>query len=372
MSSGYFNRKTHISLENAINELKITKSQFKSLIIFLNIRPQSVSKSLQIGSEMSSFKIKDINKIYNSEIYKLLLQNNKIRKKKDFFRSVGRIDLAEKKSNDTVDYIEIIKNKYKTFSDAVHDLGETITFLYLYVFLYKTQNIEQENEKNTFFNEDTIRTIEEELNIFENILIENKFIKYFFPSKNGVHLQLLIECVEIIFFVPFQTDQKMQLDIQYEEKYMKLYLSHLMMVNSRFLTMNVEKKEENAFNKLIKVKLELENSVYEHWVLVLLKYFDINQNEEPNIIISEGPIVEKKENVEYVHPAWLFSVFNKKQLELIDNFKIGKFDENNINLCHPRIEKAEFDQNFLETLSKTKLKTIDQYLNEMQKETFFK
>lgn len=380
MSNRKFHTKTHITTQKAIEELKITKAQFKSLLLHLNIRPDLISRAHKIGGESSAFKITDINLIYNSDVYKALLQNNKKAKTKEFLRSVGRHDLAERRNDKMLDFVDMVKRRYKNFSDALNDLGESLTFLYLFTFLEK----DAKKHDETLFEQ-----IKTELNKFEQFIATKKLIKQVLPSKKGVHIILKVDCVEILFFVPLQAEDDLIFDFESERAHIHLYLCHLMMVHSRLKQLNLEQKNEeikvenedsrkNSAEKLneeeshekFPTKISIIDSIYKKWLLLVTKQMEITVSDSEKVVLTDSSIEEKKEGVEYFHTAWLFAILNKSETEL-DNFKIGKFSEESFDLCYPPKNAHTFEKDFVDVLSKTKQKTIDQYIAKMKEETYF-
>lgn len=360
MTAGYFKAKTHITLEKALEHLNISKTQFKSLLIHLNIRAECVSKSFRIGSENNSYKINDINKIFNSEVYKALLINNKIARKKDFYSKVNRSDLAKRKNEKILDHVGIIKKKYATFSDAVHDLGESLTFLYIFDFFFKPEDKHEESLSEI---------VKRELLLFEKMIIDKKMLYQTFPSRKGIHLVLKIDCAQILFFVPLQAEKDAIFDTKDELEHIKLYLCHLMMVKSRLaqkdnLTINTTNYSNYPEN------IHIEQSIYRKWLVILLEYVEIKNTSLSNVHIHDNTPDEPKEGLRYLHSAYIFSLFNQNGLDMA-TFEIGNFTEENFSLCYPKRDEHVFEKEFVDTLSKNKQRTIDDYIKEIKKETFF-
>ncbi|KRH94740.1 Protein required for normal rRNA processing [Pseudoloma neurophilia] len=355
-----FKVKTHVSLQKALEQLKITKEQFKSLLIHLKIHAENVRKPFRIGSEDTSYKISDINKIYNSDIYKALLINNKIAKKKNFYRQMNRDDLASKRSERRLDYVELIKKKYKTFSDAVHDLGESLTFLYIFQFFFKPQDAYDKN---------LLEMVNTELELFIKFCVRQQFIDQAYPSKKGIHFNLKIDCVNILFFVPIAAEDDVKFELEEELEHIKLYLTHLVMIRSRFEN-DPKLKAEIRDYKNKPENICIENTIFAKWLDILMEQMCISKNPQSQIRISDGTIAEKNEKIEYFHSAYVFALFNQNFKEK-STFKIGNFTDDDLTLCHPQKNETTFEKDFVDTLSKNKQQTIEDYLTDMKKEIFF-
>lgn len=429
-------KKTHLNLNSAISLLKITKSQFKSIIFQLNIKPQKTSKIFKLNcNDLFVFSIKDINKIYNSEIYKILLQNKKVLKKKEKFNELKRFDLVNKNNFKKIDFVEIIKNKYSCFSDAVHDLGESLTFLYIFMHYVGSENKNLENNdsknsdsknnesenknlensdlenNNANLNFENIKNningnldfenihtenqnlkniIKKELILFENLIKTKNFIKKIFPSKKGIHILLKIKEAEILFFDPLvSSNLKNILNLDFIN-YLNLYLCHLILVRTRLEEFEKEKEVKIENNFIVG------ETVYKKWINLILpennnesmndkaNIRNINdlkndQNIENNINNNSGKLIcltdhfieTKKENLIYIHPAFIFYIFNNQKIPNLNDFKISNFKLENIQICYPEKNEINFEKDFVETLSATKQRKIEDFYEEMKKETYF-
>ncbi|ELQ75272.1 Protein required for normal rRNA processing [Trachipleistophora hominis] len=391
-------QKTHISMQKACEELKVTKEQFKELIIHLNIHAESVRSIYKLScSDANTYSLKDVNKIYNSKLYATIQKNNQRELEKKTWRRRNRNDIADKMRNLDYDYVNIISSKYRSFSDAVADLGETLTFLYVYQFFSSRINDE----------EGISEIIRAELAKFEKFMIDNTLIKSVYPTKKGLHVLLRINVVEILFFVPLNSNFT---DIKRNDflPYIKLYMYHLMMVNCRMKNVKIDtakdvvdereyenedngrenaketkkdstynhdhvkndgKESSNAINIFQNLKIFIGETVLAHWLEILCLCAGAEISEECDYYVTEGKISYLNGSVAYVYPSFIINSYNRRVILDKDEYLVGKEP---VGYHYPfESHDKKYDKDFIDTLSKTKRKNVSEYLESIQRNTYF-
>lgn len=405
-------KKTHISMKGACKELKITKDQFKKLLVHMNIHAEKVRSKYQLScSEANTYSLSDINKIYNSKIYSEMVQNDKKMDKKKLWMQRKRMDLANKIDvSDNFDYIDIIRNKYTTFADAVADLGETLSFLYIYRFMMSHTEKEQK----------MLEKVKYELHNFERLVVKNLFLAKIYPTKKGVHVMLRIGTTEVLFFVPLSgniTNDKYKTEL-----HTKLYLYQLMMVSCRLNRMLSTSKKENDCNKntlfgetdektddalhsgcllsagqdrqpkenekshvdniqkldghkkntgiFAGLNIEIGNTTYRHWIKIVCASAGANIVEKSSdYFITEGNIEFFNDSTVYLHPAFIFNSFNKGTIQNKDEYTIGKKD---IKYFFPFDSNQEtYEKDVILTFSKAKQRAINSFIKRKEQNTYF-
>lgn len=382
--------KTHISIQKACEELKVTEEQFKKLIIHLNIRAENVRSIYKLScSDANTYSLKDVNKIYNSKLYATIQKNNQREMEKKLWQGRNRDDIADRMHDLDYDYVNVISNKYASFSDAVGDLGEALTFLYIYQFFNKQMNDD----------EGLFGIVNAELAKFERFIAENMLIKSVYPTKKGLHLLLHIGVIEILFFVPLKSNFT---DLRRKDllPYIKLYMYHLMMVNCRIRNINIDalkntssrdvtgKENRNAdrtvnkdradedvkrctkMNKVFQnLKICIGGTVLAHWLRILCLSAGGEITDECDYFVTEGKIDQLNNAVSYVHPSFIVDSYNQGSLVDKEEYLIGK---GSVEYLYPfESHNKKYDKDFIDTLSKTKRKNVSEYLENIRKSTYF-
>ncbi|TBU14034.1 ribosomal biogenesis protein [Ordospora colligata] len=187
MSMAYIKApKKFISKSLVMKNLKLQDREFDRLVTLCGVHPY-IPKNRQKVDEENGFyyKVYDANKLIHSHVYKTMMKNKSIESIKKRYEGTGFeykiANLRYKEYN----YVDLIKDKYKTFAESVDGLNVTMSNLYLarMLGLYKDSD-------NVIKN-------------FEDFVIAKRLLECSFMSKSGIYNQISIGKIRVTWFVPY-------------------------------------------------------------------------------------------------------------------------------------------------------------------------
>ncbi|KAM0678711.1 mRNA-binding ribosome synthesis protein [Binucleata daphniae] len=140
--------KKSVSCRKAARLLKLSEKEFSELAILLNIKPHEFKNRHKDDFEHKlHYKIEDIQKMIDSDAYMTIQKRNKVKKTRKEYIEYGRVERLQRMKDAEFEYMKIIKERYPNFRDAVIDLGQSLTLLFLANKLNEIENnkIEKNN-----------------------------------------------------------------------------------------------------------------------------------------------------------------------------------------------------------------------------------
>jgi len=201
----------YISRNQALKKLQLSLADFRRLCIMKGIYPREPKNRKKVNKGSTAHKtyyyVKDIQFIAHEPVLK------KFREFKIFMRklkrAMGRQEysdaerIEENKPVYTLDHI--VKERYPTFTDALRDLDDALSMVFLFAMLPQTPKI-----KNEFVQRCKRLKVE-----FQHYIIASKALKKVFISIKGIYYQAEIQGQNITWVVPHQFTQHLPNDVDF-------------------------------------------------------------------------------------------------------------------------------------------------------------
>lgn len=203
--------KNFITRSQAVRKLQISLADFRRLCIFKGIYPREPrnKKKANRGSTapVTFYYTKDIQYLLHEPVL------NKFREHKIFARkltrALGRGDLGDAKRLDDNRPIykldHIIKQRYPTFLDALRDLDDPLSMLFLFAM------IPASNSVSSKVAQDADRLCHQ----WMAYVAREKLLRKVFVSIKGVYYQANVRGQEVRWLVPFKFPQNIPTDIDF-------------------------------------------------------------------------------------------------------------------------------------------------------------
>lgn len=152
---------------------------------------------------------------------------------KKIARSLGRGDVSdasriEKNNAPRMTLDHIVKERYPTFVDALRDLDDCLSLLFLFANLPSTTNVPPK----------TIALCQRLTQEFQHYLITSHSLRKSFLSIKGIYYQATIQGQDIMWLVPYRFVQRTTPDVDYRimATFVEFYTTMLGFVNFRLYT----------------------------------------------------------------------------------------------------------------------------------------
>ncbi|BFZ63175.1 mRNA-binding ribosome synthesis protein nop7 [Saitoella coloradoensis] len=203
--------KNFITRNQAIKKLQVTLADFRRLCILKGIYPREPrnKKKANKGSTAPAtfYYTKDIQYLLHEPVL------FKFREHKTFARklskALGRGDLSTaKRLNDdkpqyTLDHI--IKERYPTFVDALRDMDDALSMLFLFASMPQNDKISAA----------TIANCERLCAEFQHYVIRSRSLRKTFLSIKGIYYQADIKGQDVTWLVPYKFSQQVPTDVDF-------------------------------------------------------------------------------------------------------------------------------------------------------------
>lgn len=220
--------KTYITRSRAIKKLQISIADFRRLCIFKGIYPREPLSKKRANKGNSAPNIfyytKDIQYLLHEPII------NKFRQDKIFARKLsralvrGELDDAKRLDSNRPKYNlnHIIKERYPTFIDAVRDLDDPLSMIFLFAIMPATDSVSYRvtQKANRLCNE------------WMAYVAREKLLRKVFVSIKGIYYQANIKGQDVLWLVPFDFPQNVPTDIDFRVmlSFLELYTTLIQFV----------------------------------------------------------------------------------------------------------------------------------------------
>ncbi|THY93588.1 hypothetical protein D6C92_05301 [Aureobasidium pullulans] len=230
--------KNYITRTQAVRKLQISLPDFRRLCIFKGIYPREprnkkkAAKGSQGANQATTF-------YYTRDIQYLLHEPllNKFRDHKALAKKIGRAlgrnevsdaNRMEKNLTPKMTLDHIIKERYPTFVDALRDLDDCLSMLFLFANLPSTETVPPK----------TIQLCQRLTHEFEHYLIRSNSLRKSFLSIKGIYYQATIQGQDILWLVPYKFVQRVTGDVDFRimGTFVQFYTTLLGFVNYRLYT----------------------------------------------------------------------------------------------------------------------------------------
>ena len=227
--------KNYITRTQAVRKLQISLPDFRRLCIFKGIyprEPRSKKKANKSSTPSTTFYYaKDIQYLLHEPLLERFREHKAVSKK--IARSLGRGEVGdaarlEKNHSKKLPLDHIIKERYPTFVDALRDLDDALSLVFLFANLPSTSDVPPK----------TIALCQRLCLEFEHYLIVTHSLRKSFLSIKGIYYQATIQGQDIMWLVPYKFVQRVTGDVDYRimATFVEFYTTLLGFVNFRLYT----------------------------------------------------------------------------------------------------------------------------------------
>ncbi|ETI26689.1 hypothetical protein G647_10349 [Cladophialophora carrionii CBS 160.54] len=227
--------KNYITRTQAVRKLQISLPDFRRLCIFKGIyprEPRNIKKASKSATHSTTFYYtKDIQYLLHEPLLGKFREQKALEKK--IARSLGRNEVQdavrlEKHGMRTIKLDHIVRERYPTFVDALRDLDDALSLLFLFANLPSTTEVPAR----------VISRCQRLCHEFEHYLIATNSLRKSFLSIKGIYYQATIQGQDIMWLVPYKFVQRVTQDVDYRimGTFVEFYCTLLGFVNYRLYT----------------------------------------------------------------------------------------------------------------------------------------
>ncbi|TKA70792.1 hypothetical protein B0A55_06906 [Friedmanniomyces simplex] len=229
------NAKLYITRSQAVRKLQIPLPDFRRLCIFKGIyprEPRSKKRASKSSTPSTTFYYtKDIQYLLHEPLLNKFRDQKALAKK--ISKALGRNEVSdaarlERNFTPRLRLDHIIKERYPTFVDALRDLDDALSMLFLFGNLPSTENVPPKAVAKC-----QRLTLE-----FEHYLIRTHALRKSFLSIKGIYYQATIHGQDILWLVPYRFVQRTGADVDFRimATFVEFYTTLLSFVNFRLYT----------------------------------------------------------------------------------------------------------------------------------------
>ena len=227
--------KNYITRTQAVRKLQITLPDFRRLCIFKGIyprEPRNIKKASKTANHSTTFYYtKDIQYLLHEPLLAKFREQKALSKK--IARSLGRNEVGdaarlEKYGMPKITLDHIIRERCPTFVDAIRDLDDALSLLFLFASLPSTTTVSAK----------VIARCQRLCHEFEHYLITTNSLRKSFLSIKGIYYQATIQGQDVMWVVPYRFVQRVTGDVDYRimGTFVDFYATLLGFVNFRLYT----------------------------------------------------------------------------------------------------------------------------------------
>ncbi|KAK3674958.1 mRNA-binding ribosome synthesis protein nop7 [Recurvomyces mirabilis] len=229
------NAKNYITRSQAVRKLQISLQDFRRLCIFKGIyprEPRSKKRASKSSTPSTTFYYtKDIQYLLHEPLLNKFRDQKALAKK--ISKALGRNEVSdaarlERNLTPRIRLDHIIKERYPTFVDALRDLDDALSMLFLFANLPSTSEVPAK----------TIAKCQRLTLEFEHYLIRTHTLRKSFLSIKGIYYQATIQGQDILWLVPYKFVQRTAGDIDFRimGTFVDFYTTLLGFINFRLYT----------------------------------------------------------------------------------------------------------------------------------------
>ncbi|KAI0405773.1 Pescadillo N-terminus-domain-containing protein [Xylaria palmicola] len=236
------NAKNYITRTQAVKKLQISLQDFRKLCIWKGIfprEPRNRKKASKSSTASTTFYYaKDIQFLLHEPLLQKFREQKSLEKK--ISKALGRGDVSDAsrlernaarpektgKPRYTLDHV--IRDRYPTFVDALRDLDDCLSMLFLFANLPSTSTVPAK----------MIARCERLCLEFQHYLIVSQSLRKSFLSIKGIYYQANIQGEDILWLVPYKFNQRVVGDVDFRimGTFVEFYMTLLGFINFRLYT----------------------------------------------------------------------------------------------------------------------------------------
>jgi pescadillo protein len=228
-ASNYYTR------SQAVRKLQISLGDFRRLCIFKGIYPREPRSKKRVSKSSTPsttfYYAKDIQYLLHEPLLAKFRDQKALAKK--ISKALGRNEVSdavrlERNLTPKLRLDHIIKERYPTFVDALRDLDDALSMLFLFANLPSTSEVPAK----------IIARCQRLTTEFEHYLIRTHCLRKSFLSIKGIYYQATIQGQDILWLVPYKFVQRTGADVDYRimATFVDFYTTLLGFVNFRLYT----------------------------------------------------------------------------------------------------------------------------------------
>ncbi|KAG5996703.1 mRNA-binding ribosome synthesis protein nop7 [Claviceps pusilla] len=234
--------KNYVTRNQAIRKLQISLPDFRQLCIWKGIYPREPRSKKKVSKSATSsttfYYAKDIQYLLHEPLLQKFRDQKVLEKK--ISKALGRGDVGDAKRLEgnasrpdktgkpryTLDHV--VRERYPTFVDALRDLDDCLSMLFLFANLPSTSSVPAK----------MIARCERFCLEFQHYLIVSKSLTKSFLSIKGIYYQARIQGEDVLWLVPYKFNQRIVGDVDFRimGTFVEFYMTLLGFVNYRLYT----------------------------------------------------------------------------------------------------------------------------------------
>ncbi|KAB5578448.1 Pescadillo N-terminus-domain-containing protein [Coniochaeta sp. 2T2.1] len=234
--------KNYITRTQAVKKLQISLPDFRKLCIWKGIYPREPRNKKKVSKSATAsttfYYTKDIQYLLHEPLLQKFRDQKVLEKK--ISKALGRGDVTDAaryernasnpektgKPRYTLDHV--IRERYPTFVDAVRDLDDCLSMLFLFANLPSTSTVPAK----------MIARCERLTLEFQHYLILSHSLRKSFLSIKGIYYQATIQGEDVLWLVPYKFNQRVVGDIDFRimGTFVEFYMTLLGFINYRLYT----------------------------------------------------------------------------------------------------------------------------------------
>ncbi|KAK5745349.1 mRNA-binding ribosome synthesis protein nop7 [Elasticomyces elasticus] len=227
--------KNYTTRSQALRKLQISLPDFRRLCIFKGIYPREPRSKKRVSKSSTPsttfYYTKDIQYLLHEPLLGKFRDQQSLAKK--ISKALGRNEVSgavrlERNLGVKIKLDHIIKERYPTFVDALRDLDDALSMLFLFASLPSTENVPPK----------TIAKCQRLTLEFEHYLIRTHTLRKSFLSFKGIYYQATLHGQDILWLVPYRFVQRTGGDVDFRimGTFVEFYTTLLSFVNFRLYT----------------------------------------------------------------------------------------------------------------------------------------
>jgi pescadillo len=234
--------KNYITRTQAVKKLQISLPDFRRLCIWKGIFPREPNNRKKASKSSTAsttfYYTKDIQYLLHEPLLQKFRDQKVLEKK--ITRALGRGDVGDAarlernaarpektgRPSHTLDHL--VRERYPTFVDALRDLDDALSMLFLFAQLPSTSAVPAK----------MIARCEKLCLEFQHYLIVSRSLRKSFLSIKGIYYQATIQGVDILWLVPYKFNQRVVGDIDFRimGTFVQFYMTLLKFINFKLYT----------------------------------------------------------------------------------------------------------------------------------------
>lgn len=200
-----------ISRNQALKKLQLSLPDFRRLCILKGIYPREPKNRKKVNKGSTAYKtyyyVKDIQFLAHEPVmqkfreFKIFMRKLKRAIGREEFSDADRLE--QNKPVYTLDHI--VKERYPTFVDALRDLDDALSMVFLFATLPQTDKIKM----------DVVQKCKRLSVEFQHYIIASNSLKKVFISIKGIYFQAEIQTQNVTWVVPHQFTQELPDDVDF-------------------------------------------------------------------------------------------------------------------------------------------------------------